>query len=57
MNWLPIVTRELRVAARKRGTFWLRVAAALTALVIGSGCMFLSGLQGVQTSGMGTALF
>src|SRR5512137_2233113 len=57
MNCLPIVNRELRVAARKRSTFWLRVAAALTALLIGSGCMILSRLQGSQTSQMGIVLF
>jgi hypothetical protein len=57
MNCLPIVNRELRVAARKRSTFWLRVAAALTALLIGSGCMILSRLQGSQTSQMGSVLF
>ena len=28
MTFLPIAERELRVAARKRSTFWLRVAAA-----------------------------
>ena len=42
MTFLPIVERELRVAARKRGTFWLRVVAALVALVIGGGVMLLS---------------
>src|SRR6266516_1718500 len=35
MTFLPIVDRELRVAARKRNTFWLRVVAALVALIIG----------------------
>jgi len=39
MTFLPVVERELRVAARKRSTFWLRIAAALVALVIG--CAFL----------------
>ena len=34
MTFLPIVARELRVAARKRSTFWLRVIAALVSLVI-----------------------
>ena len=37
MNCLPIVDRELRVAARKRSTFWLRVAAGATGVVIASG--------------------
>ena len=57
MNWLPVVNRELRVAARKRSTFWLRVAAALTALVIGSAGMLLSTLQGSGTSELGSVLF
>ena len=57
MNWLPIVNRELRVAARKRSAFWLRVAAALTALVIGSGGMLLSVMQGTRSWGMGSVLF
>src|SRR5580765_4838751 len=30
----PVVERELRVAARKGGTYWSRVGAALTAIVI-----------------------
>ena len=34
MTPLPIVGRELRVAARKRGTYWSRVIAAAVALVI-----------------------
>src|ERR1035437_2387559 len=57
MNCLPIVNRELRVAARKRSTFWLRVVAALTALVIGSGCMLFSLVPGFGTFQMGTVLF
>jgi hypothetical protein len=57
MNWLPIVNRELRVAARKRSTFWLRVAAALTALVIGGGCMVFSLLPGSGMFRMGSVLF
>jgi hypothetical protein len=42
VTFLPIVDRELRVAARKRNTFWLRVVAALIALIIGGGFMMLS---------------
>ena len=57
MNCLPIVNRELRVAARMRSTFWLRVAAALTALLLGSGCLLMSLVHGVGGSEMGTALF
>ena len=33
MTFLPIVARELRVASRLRGTYWMRWAAALAALV------------------------
>jgi hypothetical protein len=57
VNWLPIVNRELRVAARKRSTFWLRVAAALTALVIGGGCMVFSLFPGTGMFRMGSVLF
>ena len=42
MTFLPIVDRELRVAARKRSTFWLRVVAALVAMIIGSALMLLT---------------
>ncbi len=57
MTFLPIVERELRLAARKRGTFWLREVAALVALVIG-GVFFLiaSAFPGGQVS-LGAALF
>ena len=34
MTFLPIVERELRVAARKRGTQWLRFFAALLVIVV-----------------------
>src|SRR6266498_1167217 len=44
MTFLPIVDRELRVAARKRNTFYVRVVAALIALIIGGGFMVLSRL-------------
>src|ERR1022692_4698140 len=57
MNCLPIVGRELRLAARKRSTFWLRVAAALTAMVIGSGCILFSLVPGSRMFQMGSVLF
>jgi hypothetical protein len=57
MNFLPIVRRELRVAAVKRGTFWLRVVAALTGVVIGSGCLIISDLQRIGSAAVGSALF
>jgi hypothetical protein len=57
MSVLPIVARELRVAARKRSTFWLRIVAALVAFVIGSMVMVLSSGLGAGTAQMGTFLF
>jgi ABC-type transport system involved in multi-copper enzyme maturation permease subunit len=57
MTFLPIVVRELRVASRKRRTFWLRVAAALVALLIGSAVLLMS-LQGaIPATSLGAALF
>ncbi len=47
MIFLPIVDRELRVAARKHSTFWVRVIAAMVGLIIGGGCfVFLSSIPG-----------
>ena len=46
MRFLPIVERELRVAARRRGTFWTRIIAAVLALVIASGVLLLAQLGG-----------
>ncbi len=36
MTFLPIVTRELRVAARRRSTYWMRSGAALLVVAIGA---------------------
>lgn len=41
MTFLPIVERELRIAARRPMTFWLRIIAALVAFVIASGLFTL----------------
>lgn len=41
MTFLPIVERELRVATRRRFTYWLRVVAAAVALIIGGGYFLL----------------
>ncbi|MBI3849395.1 MAG: ABC transporter permease subunit [Verrucomicrobia bacterium] len=59
MTFLPIVERELRVAARKRSTFWLRVVAALVALVIGGGFLILSTFTGsvFGAASLGKGLF
>lgn len=48
MTFLPIVERELRVSARKRGTYWSRVAVALISTVIG-GCIFLPNFDKPET--------
>ena len=58
MTFLPIVDRELRVAARKRSTFWMRIIAALVALVIGSGFLILATVGwGFGTVNLGKGLF
>lgn len=36
MTFLPIVTRELRVASRRRSTYWVRTGAALAVIVAGT---------------------
>jgi ABC-type transport system involved in multi-copper enzyme maturation permease subunit len=57
MTFLPIVERELRVAARKRSTYWLRTVTGLIALVIGSACLPLARIGGLGTSGPGGMVF
>jgi hypothetical protein len=58
MTLLPIAARELRVAARKRSTFWVRVVAAIVAVVIGGAFMVLAMLSfGAFGSGLGRGLF
>jgi ABC-type transport system involved in multi-copper enzyme maturation permease subunit len=57
VTFLPIVERELRVAARKRNTFWVRIVAALVGLMIGTGCILMSAVSGMGTAGFGSALF
>src|SRR6266404_9289456 len=43
MTFLPIVERELRVAARRRGTYWNRALAALSAILVFSGTLWFEG--------------
>src|SRR4051812_42018124 len=43
MTFLPIVSRELRAAARRRGTYRVRMAVVLAAIVTG-GCIFFANL-------------
>src|SRR5437773_146583 len=57
MTVLPVVARELRIAARKRSNFWLRVAAALAAMILGSGFMAFSTVRGVGAATLGGVLF
>ncbi len=57
MSFLPIAARELRVAARKRSTFWLRVVAAIVGLVIGAAFMLIVTLGGLPTPSFGSVLF
>src|SRR5215813_10520382 len=55
MTLLPIVGRELRVAARKRSTFWVRVTAAGVGLCIGAACLLLT--TAIGSPQVGPALF
>ena len=55
MTFLPIVARELRVAARRRGTYWVRSGAALGILVIGTWFFLLK--QGQPPQGIAMGLF
>lgn len=41
MTFLPVVQRELRVAARRRGAFWSRLVAATIAVTVGAGTLWL----------------
>src|SRR3989442_1426982 len=43
MTFLPIVERELRTAARRRGTYWNRATAALAAILVFSGTLWFEG--------------
>jgi hypothetical protein len=57
--FLPVVERELRVAARKRATFWSRIAAAIVTLIFGVGILILVEVVGgkMTTSTVGKFLF
>src|SRR5688572_16181392 len=57
MNCLPVVDRELRVAARKRSTFWLRVGGAITGVLIGGACFLLTDIYQIGTAQVGSVLF
>ena len=56
MTFLPIVTRELRVTARKQSTYWIRFAAAALAMAIcGWSLLFFTSMGMGNASG--TMLF
>src|SRR3954462_14253045 len=44
MTFLPIVDRELRVAARRQSTYWTRTAVTLGAIIVGI-CIYLANLE------------
>jgi hypothetical protein len=55
----PIVERELRVASRKRSTFWIRIVAAIVALLIATGFFILAlvGSLAFSSTALGKGLF
>jgi len=55
MSFLPIVARELRVSARKTGLFWLRVSAALAAILLGSWAFLIN--QNATRKDLALAMF
>lgn len=59
MIFLPVVERELRVAARKRSTFWARIGGAVFLALIGTGFLILLDTTGSTTvlTTMGKTLF
>ena len=52
MSFLPIVGRELRTAARRRGTYWFRTVSALLASLAGAWLFLLSRDTAPQQWGM-----
>src|SRR5438093_10190932 len=55
MTFLPIVARELRVASRKRSTYWVRLGAALVGLAVAGWIMLMPFLPTPRQKGI--ALF
>ena len=55
MTFLPILARELRVASRRRITYWIRTGAALAVMIIGT-FLFLMG-QNEPTQTVAQVLF
>lgn len=57
MTFLPIVERELRVAARKQVTFWARQGAALIAIVTAGAILGINLPGGAAPASVGKGLF
>jgi ABC-type transport system involved in cytochrome c biogenesis permease component len=57
MTLLPIVERELRVAARRRLTFWTRLLGALFALIVFAGVQIILNLEKGLSSSVGQIQF
>jgi len=57
MNFLPIAERELRVAARKRATFGIRLSAVTSALIIAAALLFIFSKVGGPMPNKGQVLF
>ncbi|MGI8964648.1 MAG: ABC transporter permease, partial [Limisphaerales bacterium] len=55
MTFLPIVERELRVAARKRATYWTRLTCALVAICITS--WMIMTIHQINPRALGKTLF
>src|SRR5216117_2399029 len=55
MRFLPIVERELRAASRRRGTYWNRALAALSAILVFAGTVWFEGR--VATKELGKDVF
>lgn len=49
MTFLPIVARELRVASRRRVTYWIRTGAALAVMIIGTWLFLMMQNEPTQT--------
>jgi ABC-type transport system involved in multi-copper enzyme maturation permease subunit len=56
MTFSPIVDRELRVASRRRATFWTRMVFAILAVAIGGLTVMFTGALGTK-SGAGGGVF
>ena len=55
MTFLPIVERELRVASRRPGTYWMRAAVVLVVVVVSAWIFMVN--PGARSSEIGRILF